>query len=217
VNVFDQGCNFTNVKHAYVRLKNDRTDRELCRFTLTDCGKREALIMCKLYRASPSQWKLKVIGSQADGHTFDKSLKDIIPFLEKAPPTRTFEVRVHEAKELSTEKTGGALLNPYFDVRFDDKKEKSKFLKETSSPKFEQLFKVKGEALAIEVNLYHKWLRNQKTSSTMPNKEYLGRVTIPVPISNSRISIGPQWFPLFYEPELPATSGQLKITVSELK
>jgi len=228
VNVFDKGCTFKNVKNAYVRLRNDKTGKELCRMTFTDCGQRTALVMCKLYRFSPSVWKLKVIGSQGDGHTFDKTLKDVVPFLEKAPAIRTFEVRVHEAKELPKPTSAG--INPYVDVRFDEKKEKSKVLKGTDHPKFDTTFIVKGEATAIEVNIFSRKVLRKRTqvanvlglkkeAKETPSefkKELVGRVSVPVPEQPNRISIGTQWYPLKLEGDRPAASGQIKISIAQV-
>eukprot|EP01103_Thecamoeba_quadrilineata_P005006 TRINITY_DN14864_c0_g1_i1.p1 TRINITY_DN14864_c0_g1~~TRINITY_DN14864_c0_g1_i1.p1 ORF type:complete len:1402 (+),score=378.55 TRINITY_DN14864_c0_g1_i1:365-4207(+) len=217
VNVYDKDKTFSSIKNAYVRLTNQKTGKELCRFTLTDCGNRTCMIMCKIYRFGPSQWKLKIIGESGDGNVFNKAIKDIEKFYDAPPPVRTFEVRVHEAKDLPRY-TQNNVINPYAVVQFDDKKEKSKVVKASTNPIFEQLFKVKGQGTLIEVNIYDKkGVTHHLTPLHNTEKDiFLGRVNIPVPVQNGKFSFGPQWLGLLHDAGTPAQTGQVRVTVSQI-
>eukprot|EP01105_Mastigella_eilhardi_P006941 TRINITY_DN18435_c0_g1_i1.p1 TRINITY_DN18435_c0_g1~~TRINITY_DN18435_c0_g1_i1.p1 ORF type:complete len:653 (-),score=188.40 TRINITY_DN18435_c0_g1_i1:62-1966(-) len=70
VNVFTASKTFSAVKSAFVRLVDDVTSIEKCRFSLSDntgLHTKTALIMCKVFR-SAGLWKLLSIGEPADGH-----------------------------------------------------------------------------------------------------------------------------------------------------
>jgi len=214
VNVFNDDMTFSVIRNAYVRLRNDKSGKELCRYTLSECGSKPALVMCKLYRFSPSLWKFNTIGVSATGHTMDKTLKDIVPFLTKSPPLRMFSVLVQEAKNLPRENID--VLNPYLVVRFDDKTEKTKPLKNTANPNFQQRFDLKGESTVIEINVFSRKLTmGLRKEDKNKQRRLVGRVLIDVPADQQKISIGPKWFDLYGENGRQIPSGQLKIVVSQ--
>jgi len=220
VNVFDEGKSFAQVQNAYVRLTNDLNGRELCRFTLTNCSTGTALIMAKLSRFG-SVWKLKALGQPASGHTFDKTLPEILPFLDRPAPKRTFDVRVHEAKGLISSQQ----LNPYFALRYDTCREISRVLKTTSTPKWQQTVKVKGEDDLLEIAVFNKVASvhsnklavMSKLASQTTGDELIGRLSIPLPKDSQRISFGPVWQPLLKSPANPSsTNGELCISVTQI-
>eukprot|EP01102_Stenamoeba_stenopodia_P001719 TRINITY_DN1156_c0_g1_i3.p1 TRINITY_DN1156_c0_g1~~TRINITY_DN1156_c0_g1_i3.p1 ORF type:complete len:177 (-),score=50.00 TRINITY_DN1156_c0_g1_i3:263-793(-) len=175
--------------------------------------------MAKLSRFG-SLWKLRAVGQSASGHTFDKTLPEILPFLDRPAPKRTFEVRVHEAKGLVSHQQ----LNPYFVCRYDASKEISRVLKTTATPKWQQTIKMKGEDELLEIAVFNKLSLQQTKLSVMSKKssgsaidELLGRVSIPLPRDVAKISFGPVWYDLLPSPATPSvTNGELLISVTQV-
>ena len=63
-----RGQKFTSVKNAFVRIVDEATDKELCRYSLSDQFPNTGVIMARLYRHN-GEWKFAAIGEPADGRT----------------------------------------------------------------------------------------------------------------------------------------------------
>lgn len=190
VTIFDEGKDFSMVTDAYVRLvdASSRDGREICRFSLEQTGQRSAMIMCNLHRYGHSRWKLLAIGEPADGRTFDKLIKKEIigPFLRKAPPIRKLKVKVHEAKDLAAADSCGT-SDPYVFVHFDQAKAKTKVVKKTLAPKWEQELTLEGEETVLEINVYDK--------DRFSKDDFLGRVWIEF-ADDQHVHMQPTWYQL---------------------
>eukprot|EP01102_Stenamoeba_stenopodia_P010335 TRINITY_DN3101_c0_g1_i1.p1 TRINITY_DN3101_c0_g1~~TRINITY_DN3101_c0_g1_i1.p1 ORF type:complete len:433 (+),score=105.51 TRINITY_DN3101_c0_g1_i1:73-1371(+) len=125
VTVFTPEGNFSKIKNAFCRLIDMNTGKELCRYTLSEYSTKTAQIMCKLSRDSPSKWRFLAIGEGGSGQISKHMIPQAKPWLDPEPAKETVNVTVHEARNL---KSTGDSLNPYFEVRFDTEKEKSKVL-----------------------------------------------------------------------------------------
>ncbi|MFD4659227.1 TerD family protein [Kitasatospora sp. NPDC058444] len=68
VNSFS-GQKFTDVKNAYCRLLDARTEEELVRFDLTNSEPHTGVMMCKLVRRPGGEWEMTAIGEYVDGKT----------------------------------------------------------------------------------------------------------------------------------------------------
>lgn len=74
------GVTFDEVGHAYCRLVDDTTGRELAHYTLSGGGSHTAQIMAKVIRL-PEGWQLAAIGEPAAGETFQELLPSIDRYL----------------------------------------------------------------------------------------------------------------------------------------
>lgn len=63
-----RGQKFTSVKNAFVRIVDEATGKELCRYSLSDQFPNTGVIMARLYRHN-GEWKFAAIGEPADGRT----------------------------------------------------------------------------------------------------------------------------------------------------
>jgi len=176
VTVFQEGHSggFKDVKDASVRLV-DATDlkyvndpeRELCRFPLsTTCGSRSAQIMCKLWRVGPSKWHVIAMGEPSSGLFYAHLIPKVAPFLDDSPPMRSFQITIHQGKNLPAD------LLPYFRVRFDKDSVKSKQQKKPKN-KWKEVLIVTGEATALDVGIFHKKLGKDK---------FYGQIFVPVDV-----------------------------------
>ncbi|MER6300985.1 TerD family protein [Kitasatospora sp. NPDC001539] len=68
VNSFS-GQKFTEVRDAYCRLVDARSDEELVRFDLTHSEPRTGVVMCKLVRRASGEWEMTALGEYVDGKT----------------------------------------------------------------------------------------------------------------------------------------------------
>ncbi|MER8102338.1 TerD family protein [Kitasatospora sp. NPDC094016] len=68
VNSFS-GQRFTEVKNAYCRLLDARTEEELVRFDLTHSEPHTGVVMCKLVRQSSGEWVMTALGEYVDAKT----------------------------------------------------------------------------------------------------------------------------------------------------
>ncbi|MEU1283776.1 TerD family protein [Kitasatospora sp. NPDC005856] len=68
VNSFS-GQKFTDVKNAYCRLLDARTEEELVRFDLTHSEPHTGVMMCKLVRRPGGEWEMTALGEYVDGKT----------------------------------------------------------------------------------------------------------------------------------------------------
>jgi len=168
----DGGGGFAKVKDAHVRLVNatdyktlNDPDNEISRFQLSrSCGNRSAQIMCKLWRVGPSKWNVIAMGEPSTGLFYEHLIPKVQPFLDDAPPLRTFQVTIHSGKNLPAD------LLPYFRVRFDRDSVKTKQLKKPKQ-KFKEVVIIAGEANAMDVGIYHKKLGNDK---------FFGQIFVPI-------------------------------------
>lgn len=67
VNSF-RGQTFNEVENAFCRLVDERANKEIARFTLTDQGAHTGVVMAVVSRAS-GEWTMKAIGTPANGRT----------------------------------------------------------------------------------------------------------------------------------------------------
>lgn len=72
-----QGHTFDEVDNAFCRVLDDDTQKELCRFTLTDKGAHTGVVMAILSR-SGGEWKIKAIGMPGVGRTADQLVPDAL-------------------------------------------------------------------------------------------------------------------------------------------
>ncbi|MFJ9842322.1 TerD family protein [Kitasatospora sp. NPDC101155] len=68
VNSFS-GQKFTEVRNAYCRLVDVRTEEELVRFDLTHSEAHTGVVMCKLVRRPSGEWEMTALGEYVDGKT----------------------------------------------------------------------------------------------------------------------------------------------------
>ncbi|MFJ7908001.1 TerD family protein [Kitasatospora sp. NPDC096204] len=68
VNSFS-GQKFTDVRDAYCRLLDARTEEELVRFDLTRSEPHTGVMMCKLVRRPGGEWEMTALGEYVDGKT----------------------------------------------------------------------------------------------------------------------------------------------------
>lgn len=72
-----QGQTFNEVDNAFCRVLDDDTQKELCRFTLTDQGAHTGVVMAVLSR-NGGEWQLKAIGAPGVGRTADQLVPDAL-------------------------------------------------------------------------------------------------------------------------------------------
>ena len=72
-----QGQTFNEVDNAFCRVLDDDTQKELCRFTLTDQGPHTGVVMAVLSR-NGGDWQLKAIGMPGVGRTADQLVPDAL-------------------------------------------------------------------------------------------------------------------------------------------
>ncbi|WP_316527391.1 TerD family protein [Kitasatospora brasiliensis] len=68
VNSFS-GQKFTDVRDAYCRLLDARTEEELVRFDLTNSAPYTGVMMCSLVRRPSGEWEMTALGEYVDGKT----------------------------------------------------------------------------------------------------------------------------------------------------
>lgn len=76
------GQTFARVDQAFCRLIDERTGRELARYTLAGGGRYTAQIMAKVRRADGG-WRLTALGAPATGRTFQDLMPSIVPLLAR--------------------------------------------------------------------------------------------------------------------------------------
>ena len=79
VNSF-QGQTFNEVDNAYCRLVDDKSGKEIARYTLSGGGSQTAMIMAKLYRHQ-GEWKMHALGDPSNGRVVSDLLPDIVKVL----------------------------------------------------------------------------------------------------------------------------------------
>jgi len=175
VTVFVDGMEggFSLVKDAFVKLVDatnlkeiNEADRELSRFVLsTSCGTRSAQIMCKLWRVGPSKWHVIAMGEPSTGLFYLHLIPKVQPFLDEAPSKKVYQITIHSGKNLP-----GDLL-PYFRVRFDSDSVKTKQIKKAGSSNWKETLLVSGQAIALDVGIFHKHLGKDK---------FFGQIFVPL-------------------------------------
>jgi len=174
VTVFNAGGGggFSKVRDAHVRLVDatnykdiNDPDKEITRFMLSrSCGNRSAQIMCKLWRVGPSKWNVIAMGEPSTGLFYEHLIPKVQPFLDDAPINRVLKVTIHSGKNLPAD------LLPYFRVRFDRDSQKTNQLKKPKQ-KYKEVLYVQGEALAMDIGIFHKKLGKDK---------FFGQIFVPV-------------------------------------
>lgn len=71
-----RGQKFTAVQNAYVRIVNQATKVELCRYDLSEQFPTTGVVMARLYRHN-GEWKFGAIGEGANGQTIKDMVKPI--------------------------------------------------------------------------------------------------------------------------------------------
>jgi tellurium resistance protein TerZ len=71
------GQTFNEVDNAFCRVLDDDTQKELCRFTLTDQGAHTGVVMAVMTR-NGGDWQLKAIGMPGVGRTADQLVPDAL-------------------------------------------------------------------------------------------------------------------------------------------
>jgi len=205
-NSTDGASGFAKVKEAHVRLV-DATDfktlndpeKEITRFVLSkSCGNRSAQIMCKLWRVGPSKWNVIAMGEPSTGLFYEHLIPKVQPFLDDAPPDRTFKVTIHSGKNLEND------LIPYFRVRFDRDSQKTKQAKKPK-PKYKEVVNIQGEATAMDIGIFHKKLGKDK---------FYGQIFVPVENDFKK-----KWFKLEdrgKKKEKIASGGELCISLENI-
>ncbi|SEQ29464.1 tellurium resistance protein TerZ [Ectothiorhodospira magna] len=74
------GQTFNDVKNAYCRLVDDRTNQEVAKYNLSAQGSHTGQIMARIYRHN-GEWKMHAIGENGHGRTVDDMVPQIIPML----------------------------------------------------------------------------------------------------------------------------------------
>ncbi|MFG5382319.1 TerD family protein [Yoonia sp. R2-816] len=72
-----RGQTFNEVDNAFCRIMDDDTQKELCRFTLTDQGAHTGVVMAVLSR-SGGDWQLKAVGAPGVGRKADELVPDAL-------------------------------------------------------------------------------------------------------------------------------------------
>lgn len=78
VNSF-RGQTFDKVAHAYCRVVDEVSGKELAKFTLGETGSHTGLVMAKIYRHN-GEWKIHAVGEKTSGRTFH----DMMPAIQAA-------------------------------------------------------------------------------------------------------------------------------------
>lgn len=63
-----QGQTFDKIDNAFCRLIDNQSNKEICRYTLSEKGAHTGVIMAILYRHDDA-WKLRAVGDPANGKT----------------------------------------------------------------------------------------------------------------------------------------------------
>jgi tellurium resistance protein TerZ len=79
VNSF-RGQTFNEVDNAFCRLVDDKSGKEIARYTLSGGGSHTGLIMAKLYRHQ-GEWKMHALGDPASGRVVRDMLPEILKIL----------------------------------------------------------------------------------------------------------------------------------------
>jgi hypothetical protein len=93
--LFTQGVTMSQIKNAYVRLRDVKSDKELCKFNLQNLANARACAVCKIFRGkhNPNQWFLQTLGTAVPCSSSQTDIKDIKGEIEKlaAEPTKESE------------------------------------------------------------------------------------------------------------------------------
>jgi len=72
-----RGQTFDEVANAFCRLVDEATNKEICRFTLTEQGSHTGVVMAILSR-NGGDWQMKAIGAPGEGRTVDQLVPDAL-------------------------------------------------------------------------------------------------------------------------------------------
>lgn len=107
ITIYTSSKNFSQVKNAYVRLIDGASQKEFCRYNLTELGNKNALIMCRLIRISDTKWNIHAIGESATGTT----VVDLVSTIESKYSAKTAPSS-HTPASYSTSTTTNPSLYP---------------------------------------------------------------------------------------------------------
>jgi hypothetical protein len=116
VTIYTPDKTFSQVKNAYVRLIDQKSGAEFCRYTLGSLDNKNGLIMCRLFRTEKA-WMMEAIGiyyyycsnlgKLGKGSTaYDLSGK-VTKKYGKAELARITEITIIEGKNLASKDSNG--------------------------------------------------------------------------------------------------------------
>lgn len=77
VNIYTPGKTFRQVAHPYCRVIENVSGNELCRYSLTDAGSENGLIVSKIGREQGGRWGFHAVGLPCSGRCYKDSLRYI--------------------------------------------------------------------------------------------------------------------------------------------
>lgn len=72
-----RGQTFDEVANAFCRLVDDDSNKEICRYTLTEQGSHTGVVMAILSR-NGGDWQMKAVGAPGTGRTVDQLVPDAL-------------------------------------------------------------------------------------------------------------------------------------------
>ncbi|CAJ1359484.1 unnamed protein product [Effrenium voratum] len=85
VNIYSQNKTFRQVASPYCRIVEDASGSELCRYSLSDAGSDNGLIIAKMAREVGGRWGFHALGLPCRGRTY----KDSLPQIQEAASVKT--------------------------------------------------------------------------------------------------------------------------------
>jgi len=215
VTVFSPEGNFSTVKDAYVRLVDNATQSEYCRYTIEQSGTETAKIMCKLYRHGFSKWRLQALGAPGEGRLYKHMIYKVDPFLDKEPPRRKFKIKIHRGKLVDIkamykgESEKETHLSTMCEIRYDTYSKCTRVVKKSLNPQWRAAAEIVGHGDILEINIMNK---------VRFGKEVLiGRCIIPL---ENGINVKEQWYKLEQRDKArtrghTAVTGEIKVSIQE--
>eukprot|EP00761_Pharyngomonas_kirbyi_P012821 gb/GECH01012848.1/.p1 GENE.gb/GECH01012848.1/~~gb/GECH01012848.1/.p1 ORF type:complete len:853 (+),score=251.56 gb/GECH01012848.1/:1-2559(+) len=160
INIYTQGYTFQNVSGAYVRLVDQNSSQEMCRYKLQKTGPYNAMLMCKLERAPPieeefaqheslkrghGEWRMTCLGDPSFENMAKETARNISPLPYERRITTSYKLEmkmilnVLEGKDLvACDRNGKS--DPYVKIRCAGDEEKTSTQKKTLNPKWNEEF-----------------------------------------------------------------------------
>ncbi|CAJ1378777.1 unnamed protein product [Effrenium voratum] len=86
VNIYSQNKTFRQVASPYCRIVEDASGSELCRYSLSDAGSDNGLIIAKMAREVGGRWGFHALGLPCRGRTYKE---DSLPQIQEAASVKT--------------------------------------------------------------------------------------------------------------------------------
>jgi len=77
INIYTAGRTFRQVANPYCRVVDQNSGSELCRYSLTDAGNENGLLIAKIKREQGGRWGFHALGLPCRGRTYKDSLPAI--------------------------------------------------------------------------------------------------------------------------------------------